>query len=64
MRKSTNPFARYTKEAIFTYLKKQTVLMVQQDIRWIQRFKHTHEPAWKVLKDYVESRIYRHLQLL
>lgn len=28
--------------------------MVQQDIRWIQRFKHTHEPAWKVLKDYVE----------
>ena len=22
--------------------------MVQQDIRWIQRFEYTHELAWKV----------------
>lgn len=25
--------------------------MVQQDIRWIQRFEYTHELAWKVMKD-------------
>lgn len=28
--------------------------MVQQDIRWIQRFEYTHELAWKVMKDYAE----------
>ena len=25
--------------------------MVQQDIRWIQRFEYTHELAWKVMKE-------------
>ena len=38
--------------------------MVQQDIRWIQRFEYTHELAWKVMKDYAEYRgVYRHPQL-
>lgn len=32
--------------------------MVQQDIRWIQRFEYTHELAWKVMKDYAEYQGY------
>lgn len=32
--------------------------MVQQDIRWIQRFEYTHELAWKVTKDYAEYQGY------
>ena len=57
-RKSTRPFARYTKEAYICLPKKQTAIMVQQDIRWIQRFEYTHELAWKVMKDYAEYQGY------
>lgn len=32
--------------------------MVQQDIRWIQRFEYIHELAWKVMKDYAEYQGY------
>ena len=42
-RKSPHPFAP---------------IMVQQDIRWIQRFEYTHELAWKVMKDYAEYQGY------
>ena len=38
--------------------------MVQQDIRWIQRFEYTHELAWKVSEGLCRiSGVYRHPQL-
>ena len=47
-RKSTRPFARYTKEAYICLPKKQTAIMVQQDIRWIQRFSNYRKALAKL----------------
>lgn len=37
--------------------------MVQQDIRWIQRFEYTHELAWNDEGLCRISGVYRHPQL-
>ena len=47
-RKSPHPFARYTKEAYICLPKKQTAIMVQQDIRWIQRFSNYRKALAKL----------------
>ena len=47
-RKSTRPFARYTKEAYICLPKKTTAIMVQQDIRWIQRFSNYRKALAKL----------------